>query len=730
MGTAFYQVADAFLQRPAAEALVRAHAALAEHGYGVIVHDGYRPWRVTKMFFDATPEHQRIFVADPSAGSRHNRGAAVDIGLYDRATGEVQVFVSGYDEFSERAFPRYVGGTSEQRWLRELLRQVMEGEGFDVYEHEWWHFDYRGLAALRTPEHRASSDRRGGSRFVILDLLSREGRQAARIRRAAKTLTERYAQPEPRMDAAERLVRIGTPEAIYQLARRFTITSGNLEQDDQEKRWVRDLLVEQGEPVVAPLRRYIKGHDEITWADGRALEAHPRRGSRGVPLRGAAGRRSGGDPGGQGGPDPRLPRRTRHGGDWITAFGIWVGRRDRSVAGFFLAGRSAPFWAVAACVVATETSVLTFTSVPGFAYEGNFGFLQLAIGFLLGRVGIAMVLLPAYFRGEVVTTYELLLKRFGTRVRSAAAAIFLVYRNLADGVRLHAAALMVAIVAGVPEWWCIVALAAAMVVFSEEGGVKATIWTDVIQLGVYLIGAGVVVAALWQGSGPEPLAWIPAAREAGKFAVALPAFDLTIPYTLWAGVIGGFFLTFATHGADQYLAQRLLAARSLRHAQAGLVLSGVGALFQFALFLGIGAWLWHYYGGREFARPDEVLPTFVAENISGAAAGITLAAVVAAALSPSLVSLASTTVRDFWLPWKRRRGAAAEPPMRTMRDRSGWAASSWSSGESCRPRWRSSRSGRRRRWRPGSRSSPTPRVPRWGPSCWRSSSRGRSRPRC
>ena len=343
----------------------------------------------------------------------------------------------------------------------------------------------------------------------------------------------------------------------------------------------------------------------------------------------------------------------------ITAFGIWVGRRDRTVTGFFLAGRSAPFWAVAACVVATETSVLTFTSIPGFAYEGNFGFLQLAVGFVLGRVGIALVLLPAYFRGEVVTTYELLLKRFGTRVRSAAAAIFLVYRNLADGVRLHAAALMVAIVAGVPEWWCIVALAAAMVAFSEEGGVKATIWTDVIQLGVYLVGAGVVVAALWQGSGPEPLDWIPAAREAGKFDIVLPAFDLTVPYTVWAGVVGGFFLVFATHGADQYLAQRLLAARSLRHAQAGLMLSGLGALFQFALFLSIGTWLWHYYGGREFARPDEVLPTFVAENLSGLAAGVTLAAVVAAALSPSLVSLASTTVRDFWLPWKQRRGGLA-----------------------------------------------------------------------
>ena len=292
----------------------------------------------------------------------------------------------------------------------------------------------------------------------------------------------------------------------------------------------------------------------------------------------------------------------------ITAFGVFVGRRDRTVSGYFLAGRSAPFWAVAACIVATETSVLTFASVPGFAYEGNFGFLQLALGFALGRVAIAALLLPAYFRGEVVTTYELLSKRLGPSVRSAAAATFLVYRNLADGVRLHAAALMVAIIAGVPEWWCILALAAAMVLFSEEGGVRATIWTDVIQLGVYLLGAGVVVFALFDESGPEPFAWIPAAREAAKFEIFAPALDFSVPYSLWAGLLGGLFLTLATHGADQYLAQRLLAAKSLRHAQAGIVLSGVGAFLQFALFLGIGAWLWRHYGGREFARPDEVLP--------------------------------------------------------------------------------------------------------------------------
>ena len=347
---------------------------------------------------------------------------------------------------------------------------------------------------------------------------------------------------------------------------------------------------------------------------------------------------------------------------------MWVGRKDRTVEGFFLAGRSTPWWAVAACIVATETSVLTFTSVPGFAYEGDFRFLQLAAGFVVGRLAIALWLLPVYFRGEVVTTYELLGRRFGDRVRSAAAAIFLVYRNLADGVRLHAAALMVAIVAGVPEWWCILALAAAMIAFSEEGGVRATIWTDAIQLGVYLLGAGVIVAALAGADGAAgPLDWVPAAAAADKFRVLAPEFDLTVPYTLAAGVLGGAFLTFATHGADQYLAQRLLAARSLRHAQIGLVLSGFGAAFQFCLFLGIGAWLWTWYDGREFARPDEVLPTFVAENLGGVGAGIALAAVVAAALSPSLVSLASTTVRDFWLPWRTRRAAAEGPRSRQVR---------------------------------------------------------------
>lgn len=144
MGTAFYQQARAFMQRPAAEAVVRAHRKLANSGYGVLIHDAYRPWYVTKMFWEATPPEMRRFVADPDRGSRHNRGCAVDLTLYDLQTGEVVPMVSGYDEFSERAYPNYPGGTARQRWHRELLRHAMESEGFDVYEFEWWHFDFRG----------------------------------------------------------------------------------------------------------------------------------------------------------------------------------------------------------------------------------------------------------------------------------------------------------------------------------------------------------------------------------------------------------------------------------------------------------------------------------------------------------------------------------------------------------------------------------------------------------
>ena len=340
----------------------------------------------------------------------------------------------------------------------------------------------------------------------------------------------------------------------------------------------------------------------------------------------------------------------------ITAFGTWLGRRGRSVRDYFLSGRSVPWWAIAACVVATETSTLTFIGAPGTAYNGNWTFLQLVIGYVLGRVLIAAIFLPAYFRGEIYTSYELLQRRFGGgAVRSTAAAIFLMYRTLGDGIRLHAAALVLAVAAGGPQWewvWILV-LGAAMIVYTEEGGVTATIWTDTIQMFVYLLGAIVCLVAVVRVLPEGVSGALAAAEAAGKLQVLDFSRDLRQPFTFWGGVIGGLFLTLATHGTDHYLVQRLLVARSRKDASVGLVLSGFLVFAQFALFLLLGTLFWAHYGGRPFARGDEVLPTFVSTELPGGLTGLILAAIVAAALSPSLNSMASTTVRDFYLPYVR-----------------------------------------------------------------------------
>jgi SSS family transporter len=338
----------------------------------------------------------------------------------------------------------------------------------------------------------------------------------------------------------------------------------------------------------------------------------------------------------------------------ITAFGARLGHRRRSLQDYFLAGRAVPWWAIACCIVATETSTLTFIGVPGLAYGGDWTFLQLALGYLIGRVLIALLLLPAYFKGELFTSYELLQRRFGGgAVRATAAAIFLLYRTLGDGIRLHAAALVLALAAGVPEWPAIALLGFAMILYTEEGGVTATIWTDTIQMFVYLAGALACLVAVAHRLPDGVVAAITTAGLLGKLRVVDSRLDLHLPYTLWAGVLGGSFLTLATHGTDHYLVQRVLVARSRRQASAGLVLSGLLVFAQFVLFLLLGTLLWAHYGGRSFPRGDDVLPTFIATELPGGLTGFILAAIVAAALSPSLNSMASTTVRDFYLPYLR-----------------------------------------------------------------------------
>ena len=336
----------------------------------------------------------------------------------------------------------------------------------------------------------------------------------------------------------------------------------------------------------------------------------------------------------------------------LTAFGTYFARFQRSTKDYFLTGHSVPWWAICFTIVATETSTITFIGVPAAAYTGNMAFLQLPIGYVIGRLIVAAVFLPAYFRGDLMTSYQLLEWRFGPGVRSAGAAIFLVTRSLADGIRLFTTALVIAVVTGIPVPWTVVLLGTAMIVYTMYGGSAAVIWTDVVQMFVYLAGALIIFVALLYGIEGGWATVMATGRAAGKFAVFDFALDFSKIYTFWAGVVGGVALTLATHGTDQFLVQRLLAAPSARDAGRGLVLSGVLVLLQFALFLVIGVMLYTYYQQvplPALGRPDEILPAFVINTLPSGVSGFIVAAIVAAALSPSINAMAATTVNDFYL---------------------------------------------------------------------------------
>jgi SSS family transporter len=339
----------------------------------------------------------------------------------------------------------------------------------------------------------------------------------------------------------------------------------------------------------------------------------------------------------------------------ITAFGSWFARFQKTTRDYFLTGRSVPWWAICFTVVATETSTLSFIGVPAGAYAGNMTFLQLPLGYICGRFLVSWLFIPAYFRGELYTSYELLQRRFGASVKNAGAIIFVITRTLADGIRLFATALVISVVTGVTVPWTIILLGVAMIIYTVRGGVAAVIWTDVVQMFVYVAGALIVfVALLWQ----IPGGWATVAQAghaAGKFQFLDFSVDPTRVYTFWAGLFGGIALTLATHGTDQFLVQRLLSARSAKDAAKGLILSGFIVFAQFVLFLIIGVLLYTYYQHtplpRGLGRNDEILPLFVVSGIPQGISGFIIAAIVAAALSPSINALAATTVNDFYVKY-------------------------------------------------------------------------------
>jgi SSS family solute:Na+ symporter len=349
----------------------------------------------------------------------------------------------------------------------------------------------------------------------------------------------------------------------------------------------------------------------------------------------------------------------------ITALGIHFRRGQQNATDYFLGGRTAPWWALAFSIVATETSTLTIIGTPAIAYGGNLTFLQLVFGYLIGRVLIVLLLLPGYFRGEFFTAYALIEKRFGERMRAVAASTFLITRAIAEGVRVSAIALVVSVVLGTSEKLAVVLVIALTVLYTFEGGMKAVIWTDVAQLLLYLTGSAVTFFVLLHRI---PGGWTEVAQVAAAAGHKLQFLDfswnLATKYTFWSGLIGGAFLTMASHGTDQIIVQRLLAAKNELDSRRALLASGVIVLFQFTVFLLIGVLLFVFAQHSPLIAAgedrDRILPLFLVREMPEGLAGLMLASIVAVAMSNasgSLNSLAASSVLDF----SRLRGRNSDP---------------------------------------------------------------------
>jgi SSS family solute:Na+ symporter len=357
----------------------------------------------------------------------------------------------------------------------------------------------------------------------------------------------------------------------------------------------------------------------------------------------------------------------------MAVLGVVKGGRQTSTRDYFLGSKEIPWWAVCFAIVATETSTLTFISIPGLAYATNLNFIQVTFGYLLGRIVVARILLPAYAKGELTTAYQFLAQRFGPTTRNITSITFMFTRVLADGVRLFATAIPLAIIlkgwetfVDVPnETIYIIAIcvmAAITLVYTFIGGVKAVIWTDVAQMFIYLggaIGAAIVIFNSLPGTG---LSGVAGSIPTEKFSLINVGFDgnfFGTPYTLVASLVGGAFLSMASHGTDQIIVQRLLTVKTLAGSRKAVIGSGMIVIVQFAIFLLIGLMLYAFYNGATvgelgLAKTDEIFPKFIIESMPAGLSGIIIAGLMAAAmstLSGSINSLAAASMNDIYKPY-------------------------------------------------------------------------------
>ncbi|HEX3928478.1 MAG TPA: sodium:solute symporter [Gemmatimonadales bacterium] len=333
--------------------------------------------------------------------------------------------------------------------------------------------------------------------------------------------------------------------------------------------------------------------------------------------------------------------------------GLWLSRQQRSAQDYFLGARDLPAWTVLLSIVATETSALTVISVPGIGARGDLTFLQLPLGYLFGRIGVALWLLPGYFTGKQDTAYARLEARFGVSTRRLLSLVFLVTRFLGDGVRVFAGAIPLALLTGWSVPTAILAMGVITLIYTWMGGIKAVIWADIIQLAVYVTGGVVALGIAIHLSGGLDTA-MSAANAAGKLRIFDWHLSLTAPYTFLGGIIGGALLSAASHGTDQLIVQRLLATRSLRDARVAIIGSGVVVVLQFALFLLIGVALWTAHLAPADAPADHLFGQFILQHLPTGVAGLMIAGILAAAMSShasAINAMASSLTYDQYASW-------------------------------------------------------------------------------
>ena len=336
--------------------------------------------------------------------------------------------------------------------------------------------------------------------------------------------------------------------------------------------------------------------------------------------------------------------------------GLWVTRNQRTASDYFLGARNLPAWSVLLSIVATETSALTVISVPGIGARGDLTFLQLAFGYLVGRIFVARWLLPGYFTGDQDTAYTRLERRFGVSTRRYMSTVFLVTRFLGDAVRVYASGIPLALITGWSIPSSILVMGIVTVIYTLAGGFKAVVWTDVFQWTIYIVGGTIALGIAWQlGGGPG--AALRAASAAGKLRVLDLHVNLTSTYTLVGGIVGGALLSAASHGTDHLIVQRLLATRSLRDARIALVGSGVVVILQFSLFLLIGSAIWAAGLAPDTELADRLFPQFIISHMPAGLSGLLVAGVLAAAMgthSSAINALASSATYDLYAGWTGR----------------------------------------------------------------------------